>query len=523
MITKGIIKKGAYYDSVTLMIISRKLSAQEGVKDSSVVMGTAGNKAILEAAGLMLDIFAESSDTDLLVAIQAEDQVVFDHALEALDTMLLEVRNRSDDSDEFQPVSLEGALAQLPGANLALISIAGKHAAREAEKALENGLHVMIFSDNVSIADEKRLKEMGKEKNLLVMGPDCGTAIINGIPLAFANVVPAGNIGIVAASGTGLQEVSSVIAHEGAGISQAIGTGGRDVKEAIGGIMFLEAMDALEHDGQTHVIVLVSKPPHEKVLAAIADRIATMSKPVVAIFIGGDMSILEKHGVHTADTLEKCGLMAAALARGENPGEVGARLRQRTLELETLAAKEARDKGGRKFLRGLFSGGTLCDETQLILQNSIGDCWSNTPLNPDFRLEDVWKAKGHTILDLGDDEFTVGRPHPMIDFSLRNRRIAGEATHPDVAVILLDVVLGYGSHPDPAGELVPAIREALDRAFGLSVICSITGTDGDPQNRERTERELVGAGAIVMPTNAAATELAEKILIKCNEIAGDKI
>jgi FdrA protein len=516
MITQGIIRKGAYFDSVTLMIISRKLSALEGVIDSSIVMGTPENKAILESAGLLVATFKESSDTDLLVAIQAENQDRFDNALGALDAMLEEVRHRKDDHDDFQPASFEGALSQMPDANLALISIAGKYAAREAEKALEKGLHVMIFSDNVSLADEKRLKELGRDKGLLVMGPDCGTAIINGVPLAFANVVERGNIGIVAASGTGLQEVSSVIAHEGAGISQAIGTGGRDVKEAIGGIMFLAAMDALEHDDPTRVIVLVSKPPHPEVLRKIAEKIATMTKPVVSIFIGGDMQVLEKQGSYVADTLEKCGLIAAALGKGESPEGVLARLDRRTRELDALAAKEAAGKGGRKYLRGLFSGGTLCDEAQLILKKSLGDCWSNTPLNPDYHLADIWKSQGHTIVDLGDDDFTVGRPHPMIDFSLRNRRIVEEAGHGDVAVILLDVVLGYGSAPDPAGELAPAIRKARELAPGITIVCSITGTVGDPQNREAVERRLLEAGALVMPTNAAAVLLVEKILVRCD-------
>jgi len=517
MITKGMIRKGAYFDSVTLMIVSRKLSALEGVIDSSIVMGTPENKAILAAAGLMIDTFTESSDTDLLVAIQAENQDLFEKALVALDAMLEEVRHRKDDSDEFSPVSFQGALDQMPDANLVLISIAGKYAAREAEKALEKGLHVMIFSDNVSIEDEKRLKELGRDKGLLVMGPDCGTAIINGVPLAFANVVARGNIGIVAASGTGLQEVSSVIAHEGAGISQAIGTGGRDVKEAIGGIMFLSAMDALNRDDQTAVIVLVSKPPHKDVLNKIAEKIATFSKPVVSIFIGGDMGVLERHGSYVADTLEKCGLIAAALGKGEDPEAVLTRLTSRSRELELLSMKEAAGKGDRKYLRGLFSGGTLCDEAQLILKKSLGDCWSNTPLNPEFRLKDVWKSQGNTLVDLGDDEFTVGRPHPMIDFSLRNRRIVDEARNVDVAVILLDVVLGYGSHPDPAGELTPAIRKALELAPEITIVCSITGTNGDPQNREHVEGALIEAGAVVMPTNAAATELAEKILLQCTQ------
>ena len=516
MFIKGTIRKGEYFDSVMLMIVSRKLSALEGVIDSSIVMGTKENKAILNAAGLLVDSFEDTSDTDLLVVIKAEGQDQYDRALEGLEGLLREVRTVRDDTDEFRPVSLEGALAQLPGANLSLISIAGRYAAREAEKALEKGLHVMIFSDNVSIEDEKRLKELGRDKGLLVMGPDCGTAIINGVPLAFANVVGPGDIGIVAASGTGLQEVSSVIAHRGAGISQAIGTGGRDVKAELGGIMFLEAMDALHQDPGTRVIVLVSKPPHVSVLQKIADKVAGFSKPVVACLIGGDMGVLAKRGAHTADTLEKCGLLAAALSRGEDPGAVLASLAERTRALEPLASREAAGKTGRKYLRGLFSGGTLCDEAQLILKKTLGDCWSNTPLNPAFRLEDIWKSRGHTLVDLGDDDFTVGRPHPMIDFSLRNRRIVEEAQSADVAVLLLDVVLGYGSHPEPGVELAPAIRQALAAAPGLTVVCSITGTREDPQDREAVERQLTEAGALVQPTNAAATELAGLIVMKSN-------
>lgn len=516
MFIKGTIRKGEYFDSVTLMIVSRRLSALEGVLDSSIVMGTKENLAILQAAGLLVSDFERCGDTDLLVVIKAEDQARYERALEALEGLLREVRTVRDDSDELRPASLEGALAALPGANLSLISIAGRYAAREAEKALEQGLHVMIFSDNVSIEDELRLKELGREKGLLVMGPDCGTAILNGVPLAFANVVGPGDIGIVAASGTGLQEVSSVLAHQGAGVSQAIGTGGRDVKARIGGIMFLEAMDALHQDPGTRVIVLVSKPPHESVLRKIADQVATFTKPVVACLIGGDMSVLAERGVHTADTLEKCGLIAAALSRGEDPGTVVAALAARSRELEALADRAAGRMAGRKYLRGLFSGGTLCDEAQLILKTSLGDCWSNTPLNPAFRLEDIWKSREHTIVDLGDDDFTVGRPHPMIDFSLRNRRIVDEARDGEVAVILLDVVLGYGSHPDPAGELAPAIRQALAVAPGLTVICSITGTREDPQDREAVERRLVEAGALVQPTNAAAVELAGLIVGRCN-------
>ncbi|MCK4694227.1 MAG: FdrA family protein, partial [Candidatus Cloacimonetes bacterium] len=286
MILRGFIKTGEYFDSVSLMIVSKEINKIEGIVDSAVIMGTKENKSILNAAGLLINKFQEAGDTDLLIVIKAETENVVNKTLKKVDDLLEEMRNPVDKTTDFLPKSFEGALKFLPEANLSIISVAGKYAAHEARKALENGLHVMIFSDNVSIEDEIKLKKYAQGKNLLVMGPDCGTAIINGIPLAFANVVNRGDIGIVAASGTGLQEVSSIISNEGKGISQAIGTGGRDVTKKVGGIMFVSALRALVEDKNTKIIILVSKPPHEEVLRNIADEIQKITKLVVTLFIG---------------------------------------------------------------------------------------------------------------------------------------------------------------------------------------------------------------------------------------------
>lgn len=510
---KGKIKKGEYYDSVSLMIVSRKINEIKGIIDSAVVMGTAENKAILKAAGLFLPEFENTTDTDLLIGIKAEGKSIINEAMNTIEKLFSDLKNSTDDTSDFLPRSLEGAIRQLPEANLSLISVAGKYAASEAKKALRNGLHVMIFSDNVPIEDEIDLKQFAKKKELLVMGPDCGTAIINNIPLAFANAVNKGNIGIVAASGTGLQEISSIISNAGAGISQAIGTGGRDISKQVGGIMFIEALKTLNEDEETKIIVLVSKPPHADVLQKISREIKQIEKPVIAMFIGGDEKLVKSSGAIAAATLEEAAIIAINLATGQDPEQSKAGLQFRNQKIDKLAQIEAKKKTvNQKYLRGLFSGGTLCDETQLILQKYIGDVYSNTPLNPEYKLKDSNQCFENTILDLGEDEFTVGRPHPMIDFSLRNEKIIEQAENKNVAVILLDVVLGFGANLAPSAELVPVIKKALKKSPELTLVCSVTGTEKDPQNKKKVKSELENAGAMVMDSNAAASEVAGKII-----------
>lgn len=518
MFVKGMKKTGEYFDSVTLMLVGRGLTEMEGVADAAVVMGTAENKQILAASGMLLNEFKDSSETDLLIAAKAAEEATAEKVLARAGELLEESKRKKSAGGDHRPKSVEGAIAQLPGANMAVISVAGRYADGVARDALERGLHVMLFSDNVSVEKEKELKEFARAKGLLVMGPDCGTAIINGAPLCFANVVKRGSIGIVAASGTGLQEISAVIGNTGGGISQAIGTGGRDVKAAVGGIMFIEGMKALAADSATKVIVLVSKPPAPEVLALVAEEIKKIDKPVVANLIGGDPAGLKKAGAYPARDLEQAGLIAVALSRGEDPEKfIKTVLAERAREIAAAAAAEsAKMKPSQRYLRGLFSGGTLCDETQLMFKTALGGVYSPAPIDPAFKLDDIWKSRENTVVDLGEDEFTVGRPHPMIDFMLRKKRIVQEASDPETAVILLDVVLGYGSNLAPGEELAPAVKKAKEIAAAagrhLSVICSITGTDGDPQNKKKVEGELKAAGVIVMPSNAAASALTVEII-----------
>jgi FdrA protein len=517
MAVKGILKKGEYYDSVTLMLVQKDVLNIPGVEDAAVVMGTLQNKSILENSGMLLEEFKNATDADLLIAVKGKDDEVVEKALKEIENLLRKSRSKSEGSSDYVPKSLDGALKIMPDANLVLISVAGKYAGDEAIKALSKDLHVMIFSDNVPKEKALRAKQIGYEKGLLVMGPDCGTAIINGAPLGFANVVERGDIGIVSAAGTGLQEVSSIISNNGGGISQAIGTGGIDMKEYYGGLSFITGLKALIDDDATKVIVLISKPPHESVLKKLQDVLKNNKKPVVGCFLGASKEIVESLGAYPVSTLEEAALLAVSLSKGTSFDKFKKEIEER----EELIKNEAKElakhlKPGQKYFRGLFQGGTLAYETELILTDMIGDVYSNVPLKPEFKLKDSWKSEKHTIVDLGEDEFTVGRPHPQIDFQLRNKRILEEARDPEVAVIYLDVVIGYGTNRHPIEDLVPTLEEVRKISNAL-VIVNVTGTDKDPQNKRALITALKNASAHVYERNAYASKVAGYVI---KEIGG---
>lgn len=515
MATTQYIIHNLYRDSVSLMQLSDKIARMPGIRQASAIMGTENNIALLVEGGLLKQAIAPTPN-DLLLVIEGDDPQAVQAAIAQAETLLRQKPALSGEgvARAIAPRSVEMGLAESPAANLALISTPGEYAAAEALKALRLGLHVMIFSSSVSLEDEVMLKQYAESHDLLVMGPDCGTAILNGVPLGFANVVRRGNIGIVAASGTGLQEVSSLIHWHGGGISQAIGTGSHDLHEKVGGITMRQGIAALAADSATKVIALISKPPSAEVAKTILEEAARSKKPIVVDFIGADSSGIK--GVHAARTLEEAALIAVALAEGQAAPKLTTELPD---ELTKLANELAGSlSGGQKYIRGLFSGGTLCYETLLLFGELIGGAYSNTPLKPEHRLSDVWKSQGHTAVDLGDEHFTRGRPHPMIDFRLRNERMIQEASDPETAVILLDVVLGYGSNPDPAAELAPAIKEAVSIAGKakrkLVFIASVCGTDADPQNLRQQEVALREAGVHLAGSNAQAARLAAAVAMK---------
>jgi FdrA protein len=512
----GIVKQGEYFDSVSIMLVAKQLSGIKEIVDSAVLMGTKENISILKSSGLLIPEFQNAGEMDLLVVFKTEDNADIPALLKSVDKLLKPDKDMSEDKN-LNPSSLEGAVSALPGANLSMISIAGRYAGDVAMKSLQLGLNVMLFSDNVPLEKEIELKTFAKEKGLFVMGPDCGTAIINGTPLAFANVVNRGNIGVVGASGTGLQEVSCIISNAGCGISQAIGTGGRDVKKEVGGIMFIQGLKALAEDDNTDVILLVSKPPAKEVIENIKSEAAKINKPVVSVFLGSSPELLYGTKIHAASTLEEGAFLSVALAQNQPVSSVKESSSKLDLEIKEIVKKEqSKLLPGQKYLRALFSGGTFCDETQLICNELLTGVYSNTPVGNAKKLKDSNLSEKNTIIDLGDDEFTVGKPHPMIDYSTRCKRIVEEAGDIETAVILLDIVLGYGSNMDPLSEIIPVIKKVKEitssRKRNLPLICSVTGTDKDPQNRSSVVTALKSEGVIVMNSNAAASRLAISIV-----------
>ena len=533
---KARVKRNTYFDSITLMKIARSLTEMAGVEDAAAIMATEPNLQLLAEAGLMPELQKGAIGTngagpaDVLLVVSAQDEASATAALEAAENRLSQrpfTASRQDDAitGPKLPRSLEQAAQQQPEAGLAVISVPGPYAALESERALRAGLHVFLFSDNVPLEDEIALKRLAVERGLLLMGPDCGTAMLNGVGLGFVNVVPPGPIGIVGASGTGIQQVMSLIAQGNGGVSQVIGCGGRDLSEAVGAITTLQGLRMLQEDEQTQVIVLISKPPApavagrvlEAALAALASN-----KPVIVSFVGADVEALQQrygqrmtkrmtiaHNLAEAAqaALAACGIDTLGQATGQTSTVAGEQMTTRTAPTDT---------GGR--LVGLFSGGTLCDETMHIWSDALGPIYSNIPLKPEWRLNEEQPQEGeeqgqqgqqgHSAIDFGADEYTRGRPHPMIDPSLRLKRFQEEARNPRVRVILMDMVLGYCSHPDPAAVHVPAIRAARTQAASegrpFTCVISLCGTEGDPQRLSVQATQFREAGAEVFTSNAAA-------------------
>ena len=508
------IKPNTYYDSVTLMIISKDLKKLDGVEEALVGMGTDLNRELAHNLGINSPEFETVTPNDFFVAVKCDSDEVMAAALAKVEEMLNKKKENS--AMNYYPPTLSSALKMDDQLNMAVISVPGKYAAEVAQSCLDKDINVMLFSDNVTIDEEKRLKECAASKGLLMMGPDCGTAIINNVPLAFANVVKPGDIGIVGASGTGTQEVSSLIDQFGGGCSQVLGTGGRDLKLEIGGIMMTLGLDALINDPMTKVITLISKPPAEEIADKILKQAAGAGKPVVVCFIGGDPAQVEKYGLTAACSLEDTARKAVAFSKGEKPVDFTG-FTAPEAEIDKLAADEAaKFASTQKYIRGLYTGGTLCDESMKLLTKDLGGIHSNIPLSPEFKLADVNKSVENTCLDYGDDDFTRGRPHPMIDPSLRAERVVAESLDPSTAVILADCVIGYGSHPNPAEDLCDAIKKAKANAEKdgryISAVVAVCGTEGDPQCLSKTQQQLREAGAIVMPSNAQAARFSEKIL-----------
>lgn len=469
------VRRNAYFDSIDLMRVSEQARQLAGVDEVAVVMGTPPGRSMLAEAGMWPAEAPDAGPSDLLIAVRASTDAVANRALASVEELLNTSRGTQQARAEMLPRTTAAAARGSAVTNVALIAVPGAYAAVEAHQALSCGLHVFLFSDGVSLDDEVLLKRRGRDRGLLVMGPECGTAIINGVGLGFANRVRRGPIGVVGASGTGIQELTSLIHRLGAGISHAVGTGGRDLHAAVGGLTTLQGVAALGADPHTRVLLIVSKPPSVAAADAVLRAAVETRKPVVACLLGYDGATPE--GVHTAATLEEAATAAVKLVTGT------------VRELERPPRALTPGVGGA--VGGFFTGGTLCDEARRL----------------------IGETGAHRFVDFGAEDYTRGRPHPIIDPSQRNAAIVAAGGEGSVSVLLLDLVLGDCAHPDPAGSLRPALAEARARRRGreLAIVAHVVGTDEDPQGLERQEEELGKLGVIVCASNRIAAETAQAI------------
>jgi FdrA protein len=510
-------RRGAYADSVTLMQVSKVVAAVGGVTAALVAMATELNVDL--ARGMGFEVAPDTSANDLLVAIRAIDEMSLLTAVEAADAALAPSRPATGGGPApVQPPRTTASALRRTSAGLVLVSVPGRAAFAEAMDALEAGADVMIFSDNVPVAHELALKRRAGELGRLVMGPDCGTAVVGGLGLGFANAVPAGPVGIVAASGTGAQQLLCLLAIAGVGVSGCLGVGGRDLSAAVGARSTMTALELFDADPGTELIVVVSKPPAAEVAAAVRARADQLGTPVQFGLLGAgqpDLTVLAEAVVVATGNpvpewpqwLPEAG-PAASSAGSASDSSAGS-------SAGSAAGSSARSRDGRRGggLRGLYSGGTLCDEAMLIASAVLGEIRSNIALRPEWALPADLRhpsSGGHLMIDFGDDLLTQGRPHPMIDATLRSERLAAETADPSASVVLLDVVLGYGADLDPAALLAPAISAAT--GAGLPVVVAMIGTDRDPQGLVAQATRLRDAGAAVFASNAAATRYALGLL-----------
>jgi FdrA protein len=469
----------------------------ENVNKVQIMMGTPANKDIFKNSGLHTDELEKAAANDMCIVVDTDSEEIISSLLEEVDNYLKN-QSISNSKQEFESVrTWDKALKALPDATMALISVPGQYAAEEAEKALDNGLHAFMFSDNVTLEDELRLKQKAHEKGLLVMGPDCGTGILAGVPIAFMNVIRQGNIGIVGASGTGIQEVTTIIDRLGGGVSHAIGTGGRDLNSKVGAITMMDAIKGLSQHKQTDVIAVISKPPAKEVRDQVVELLQGLSKPVVAIFLGEEPRSHEGN-VYYAHTLEETAAIALDLAKG-NPIKPN----YNTLNAEVPAVEL---KPEQTTIKGLYSGGTLGYEAAFLIKRGLG--LEKGEVEEGYLL----KTDGFEVADLGDDIYTQGKPHPMIDPDTRIKFFEKAAQDEKTAIILFDVVLGYGTHDDMAAALIQGIEKiqkaTKENGRNIYFVGTVCGTEQDPQNYQEQRRKLENAGVILRDSNNQAVRTA---------------
>jgi len=483
------IKNRFYQDSLKLMRVSAEIKELTGVEKAFAFMATEINKKTRIQESLMDEEVSLAAADDLVLLIECKDDVSGEALLDEFERQITSnsASGREDsESESSLPVTIEQGKT-LIDANIAVISVPGTYATVQALIALNQNMNVMLFSDNISIEDEVVLKDYAKKRGLLVMGPDCGTAIINGVPLCFANVVKRGNVGIIGASGTGTQELTVQLDAVDCGISHAIGTGGRDLSEEVAGRTTLSALELLRTDENTEIIAIISKPPSPTVAELVVEAVKEIGKPSILAFLGAKSRRVAEN-VYVAGTIEEAVAKIAAFNKGESVEGCGVIYKRNEFDSSIIEKLKATQKT----VKGLFTGGTLASEAKYILKNVEAE-----------------------IIDLGDDEFTRGALHPMIDPTIRNEYVSKAYHDEETAIILCDVVLGYGSHADPAGELAKVVEESrrITDTFKI-IIATVVGTNKDPQIKSQQVETLIRAGIHVYPSNQYAAEIAAEIAKK---------
>lgn len=507
------IEKGKYIDSLETLYASSVLVEQDGIVSGYVGVGTDPFKNTVISSGLTSPDLDSATGNDLVIIADCHQKAAFDAAVGAV-LASFEVEASAQAEESF--VSTKAAVQKHPEINLCSVSVPGEYAYAEVKKALNTGLHCVVFSNNVPLEQEREMKLLAREKGLLCMGPDCGVANINGAALVLSSINNRGPFGIVGASGTGIQHVAAILHEAGSGVSQTIGTGGNDCKDAVGGIMMLMGIDAMEADSETKYIALISRKPGDTVLPKILERIKTCKKPVVALFMGCDRTEVEASGAIYASSLDDCAIQCLKLIGTHYPLATED-------ELMTLASEEVkRYAPEQKYLRGLYTGGTYMDEAANAMIPRIGTIWSNCPIQPEWKLEDSYVSRENSCVDYGEEEFTLGRPHPAIDPSIRKPAILREAMDPEVAVIVLDFILTPPGHMDPTGFVMDDIKMAQQMAEAegrhITFIASVLGTTADLQDKHKQERQLREAGVIVCQSNYRAAVLASEIIRQKKEL-----
>ena len=504
-----LIEKNHYADSIILLSATACIMDLEGVHDAVVVMGNEMSKSILQDFGALTAEAAAATANDLIIAVDCDDASIEEMIWKAIHKLMEQGQQKCTGADvEKTYPTLKLAAQEHPDVNLAVISLPGEFAAAQAATALDMNMHCFIFSDNVPLEDEIRLKKIALEKDLLVMGPGCGVSIINNISLGLMSKVRRGPLGIVGASGSGMHEIAMIAHRYGVGISQAIGTGGRDLSEAVGGITMCQGIQALDADEKTKVIVLVSKPPHPQTEQRILAQVSTCHKPVVVFFLGGDRNAVRKAGAYAPSTLEEAALMAVALCC-DKPVVERDIIAQDKKELAYQAMQErAKLKPEQKYIRGVFCGGTHSEESVLMLKELVPELHSNLHFGGALPMEDPHVSMRNALTDMGDETFTKGKPHPVMDPSLLVPRLLQEAADPETAVILFDVLTGYGAHEDPVGVLGKALSQIRTQCEKegrhISLVCSLCGTDIDPQGLDMQRKRLEELDVWLLPSNAKA-------------------